>query len=644
MYDSVYWVATLIFAMVLFTIWLDEKINNKNKTKTEKAYSVMLIYGIFFCVQDMFWGLCDCEIIKGDNSLFIASSVFHMAIVFTSYYSMKFFLCYLRKHVKYKKICIAICICVIAIQAVLVTLNFFYPVIFRIEDGDYIPKEYRSLSFINQYVVYFVIGVLTLSCIKLADKKHKDKYKAIFLVAIIPLITGIFQLNYPEAPFYSLGYFSECMIVYMFIIIKERSELSQGRILDSIANAYYSMHLFDLVENTMEEYIESEIISNIASDRDDAQKALQGVMMASVAEEYKEAVKEFVDFSTLSERLSVNNSVSIDFYGSFHGWTRATFIPVERDEDGVLKKVMLMTQIIDEQKKREMEMFVKSHIDSLTKLYNRRAYESDINESDFDTENLVYVSVDVNELKVANDNLGHEAGDELLVGAADCMRQCFSPYGKVYRTGGDEFVVILYASEEELENIQKDFEEVTNLWSGKIVDHLSASCGYVERRKFRDLSISEIAKLADDRMYEAKAEWYKKKGVDRKGQAAAHTALCKLYTKILKINITSDSYSIVNMDVSEQTKEKGFADTISGWLKGFGASGQVHEDDLDEYLKKTDIKYLQEYFRSGKTSISIFYRRKCDEGFKQVAMEMIPADDYEENNQALFLYVKNIDL
>ena len=98
------------------------------------------------------------------------------------------------------------------------------------------------------------------------------------------------------------------------------------------------------------------------------------------------------------------------------------------------------------------------------------------------------------------------------------------------------------------------------------------------------------------------------------------------------------------MDVSEQTNEKGFADTISGWLTGFGKSGQVHEADLDGYLEKTDLGYLSKYFKEGKTSISIQYRRKYSDGFKQVAMDMIPADDYSAENQTLFLYVKNIEM
>lgn len=285
-----------------------------------------------------------------------------------------------------------------------------------------------------------------------------------------------------------------------------------------------------------------------------------------------------------------------------------------------------------------------SENDQLTGLYNRRAYEIDISELSKSDEDFVYVSIDVNELKVINDSLGHEAGDEMLIGAADCMKRCFGHYGRIYRTGGDEFIALLHVVPERLDDVKKDFESTLIAWEGNIVDRVSASAGYVCKSEFPDYSIADIAKLADSRMYQEKTEWYKHKGVDRRGQAAAHTALCNLYTKILKINLTEDTYSIVNMDPSEQTADKGFADSISGWLHGFGKSGQVHTEDLEGYLQKTQLDYLKAYFSSGKTSISIFYRRKYGEEFKQVAMEMIPADDYEPENQTLYLYVKNIDL
>lgn len=96
---------------------------------------------------------------------------------------------------------------------------------------------------------------------------------------------------------------------------------------------------------------------------------------------------------------------------------------------------------------------------------------------------FVYAALDVNGLKGINDTLGHNAGDELIQGAAECKKQCFGSYGRVYRIGGDEFVSIIFVDESELKKIREDFDEVISHWSGMMVDELSISCGYVYSRE-----------------------------------------------------------------------------------------------------------------------------------------------------------------
>ena len=639
-----YWITTLLLALVLSAILVRENTGYKKKKPSDQAFVVMLVYGILFCVQDVFWGLCNSNIIPGDLMLFIASSLFHLSIVLTSYYCMKFFISYLGDYARFKKLGIGICVFILLAQIILVGINVFEPVIFRIEDGEYVTKAFRPLSFLNQYMVYLLSVFIIFVSSRQADKKHRAKFSTIFWVAIVPLVTGIFQLVYVEAPFYSLGYFIECIIVEYFVIEKDREEKSQTIVLNAIANSFYTMHYFDLAEDKMVDYIESEIIGKAVENRDDVQRALYAAMDYSVSAEYSDLTHKFVDFSTLSERMKDTNSISLDFVGKFHGWTRATFIAIEREQDGTLNKVMFTTQIIDSEKKKEQEMFANSTIDQLTGTFNRRAYEMDVSSLTVNDDNLIYISADVNGLKVINDTLGHLAGDELLQVATNCMKQCFGPYGKVYRIGGDEFTVIIYATEEELKRILEDFEDVTANCHGKYIDGVSVSYGCAPRKEFPDSAITEMAKIADDRMYLYKTEFYKRKGVDRRGQNEAHKVLCSLYTKILKINITEDSFVAIDMDPKEQVKEMGYSEKISEWLSGFGRFGNVHPDDLAQYEEKTSLEFIKGYFAQNKTSLIIQYRRKYDDGFKNVIMEMIPAGDYSSDNQSLFLYVKNIDI
>lgn len=285
-----------------------------------------------------------------------------------------------------------------------------------------------------------------------------------------------------------------------------------------------------------------------------------------------------------------------------------------------------------------------AYIDGLTGLFNRRAYTDELDKYKDDLpKDVICISMDLNGLKRINDNVGHEGGDELISDAARLVSGAFGQYGKVFRTGGDEFYAVIRTSRENYEKALESLNEMCDSWTGKYSNDMKISVGAAFAEDTQNDNIRDIAIVADQRMYAEKAAYYRAMGVDRRGQVAAHKALCNLYTKILRINITNDSYSIVNMDISEQTKEKGFADSISGWLRSFGESGQVHPEDLDTYLKYTDINYMREYFAGDKTSLHIFYRRKYGDVFKQVMMEIIPADDYSSDNQSLFLYVNNIE-
>lgn len=163
-------------------------------------------------------------------------------------------------------------------------------------------------------------------------------------------------------------------------------------------------------------------------------------------------------------------------------------------------------------------MFIKvsrAKIDELTGCFNRRAYKDDISGISLASE-FVYIALDVNGLKGINDTRGHAAGDELIQGAAECMKRCFGSYGRIYRIGGDEFAGIIFADEEELEKIRKNFEEEIRSWSGIMVDSISVSCGYVYSREKRWESFEEIFDAADIRMYEAKEKYYSVAGRDRR--------------------------------------------------------------------------------------------------------------------------------
>ena len=161
----------------------------------------------------------------------------------------------------------------------------------------------------------------------------------------------------------------------------------------------------------------------------------------------------------------------------------------------------------------------RANRDKMTGLLNRQAYETAITEKAQLVpleQDFVFLMADLNGLKHTNDTLGHGAGDELLQGAAECLKHCLGAYGDIYRIGGDEFVAMIYVDSDILVKIQKDLNETIKKWSGALVDSLSLSCGYVEKREFPNMILAEIIKIADKRMYSAKKEFYSHCEFDRR--------------------------------------------------------------------------------------------------------------------------------
>ena len=127
-----------------------------------------------------------------------------------------------------------------------------------------------------------------------------------------------------------------------------------------------------------------------------------------------------------------------------------------------------------------------------------------------------YISLDLNDLKQTNDSLGHSAGDELICAASNCMKFAFASYGKIYRIGGDEFVVLIQESVSNLDSILQVFDTTIRDWHGKYSNSISVSYGVVKSSEKSFDSVQEISKLADERMYQNKKDYYTTSCNDRR--------------------------------------------------------------------------------------------------------------------------------
>ena len=175
------------------------------------------------------------------------------------------------------------------------------------------------------------------------------------------------------------------------------------------------------------------------------------------------------------------------------------------------------SQLRSDKKIQEQSVLITT--DSLTGARSRYAYSQKLNEYDAMPklpDDLTVFLIDIDGLKRTNDTLGHDAGDELIRGSAECIEKTFKDYGCVYRIGGDEFVVFAQMDRAQAETLIPKLNERAAAWKGKEVKTISLSSGFAIASEFPGLSCEQLANEADEEMYKAKSEYYRVTGFKRR--------------------------------------------------------------------------------------------------------------------------------
>lgn len=156
--------------------------------------------------------------------------------------------------------------------------------------------------------------------------------------------------------------------------------------------------------------------------------------------------------------------------------------------------------------------------DSLTGIYNRTAFDEklcELNKKQLEDGSVFVMIADVNGLKYVNDHFGHRIGDVYIQSASRILVDSLSDIGGIYRTGGDEFTVIIenhtnreiMLHVEELEHQLMKEEEERKL--GELFSY-----GTAIFEKEQDTTLNQTIARADEAMYVRKQDfkqyWQKK--------------------------------------------------------------------------------------------------------------------------------------
>ena len=406
---------------------------------------------------------------------------------------------------------------------------------------------YMSYSHVNIYLTWFLVPLLSLLfCDKhiyyyaffsnyilmfvttLVSAPYRSSFRTEYVGNVVAYFRDVFGGFTIEsiimfASGYIIGtltldYFKSLFDQYKIINEQKSSMKEKMELLDSMAGIYDNVNLIDFVDHTerslRDEKQEKYNIDMTTQTHTLMNQRIKNQVMPDQLEEFL----KFTNIQTVRSRLTRKKLISADFIDVISGWFRAQYITVDSNADGVPNMVIYTTRNVDEEKRREEYLIRISMTDEMTRLFNRRCYDEDLikfRDSEL-PQDLAIISVDVNGLKTVNDTKGHAAGDELIKGAADCLALSVGKKGKVYRTGGDEFMAVVYTGDPE--ELRRTITEKASSWKGIYSQELFLSVGYATHADHIGASIDKLEQIADAEMYADKEQYYREKGIDRRRQ------------------------------------------------------------------------------------------------------------------------------
>lgn len=135
--------------------------------------------------------------------------------------------------------------------------------------------------------------------------------------------------------------------------------------------------------------------------------------------------------------------------------------------------------------------------DVLTGALTRRRFYLDAEK--YSTSLTAVISMDVNDLKMLNDKYGHLEGDKALIMVTEVVKKCIAKKASLYRTGGDEFMMLCY-----------------RLTEKEVQDLIEKICSAMEQTRYRcaigytlygdKMDMEHVCQMADAAMYKNKVE------------------------------------------------------------------------------------------------------------------------------------------
>lgn len=133
-------------------------------------------------------------------------------------------------------------------------------------------------------------------------------------------------------------------------------------IIRTMNKVYFNSFYINLLDNTFEELSNVESVRKVIGKRGNAQESFQKICDNLISPETQDVFREFVDLSTLNERMKDKDVITCEYNGIVTGWSQIFFIAGGRNREGNLESIVVATRKINEEKIHEEELKLKEKL------------------------------------------------------------------------------------------------------------------------------------------------------------------------------------------------------------------------------------------------------------------------------------------
>ena len=286
-------------------------------------------------------------------------------------------------------------------------------------------------------------------------------------------------------------------------------EMEREKLLASAASIYISMYVLDLKNDSLEELHCAEHIRRIIDGRkNNIQLLIHDAMRKLTDEQHLEEMMEFLDLSTLNERMKKENTITMEFLGKMSGWCRTRFIAVDCDDKDCFTRVLWVIENIDKEKRKANHLKYLSETDLMTGIRNRGSGERKIKELIESGHEGAFCLLDADRFKRINDTYGHGVGDKVLIAIAEALKASFREEDVILRLGGDEFAIFIDGITDEdtvkqfMEKLLEKVQEIHISDMGE--ERIAISAGVAVKRNGDGVDFEALYRNADSCTYQSK--------------------------------------------------------------------------------------------------------------------------------------------